>query len=172
MSDYGISISKEGIDVLTANGKDLQFTSTLDQVKLFYSGELRLELPEEDLVWSSGPQTTSTHTVAYTHSLGYIPMFTPRSNSEIYRNSAGDPDPSGTDDYYINGSVTEMPRYPSGFTQPFAEYIQVYVTSTQLVIEVKRVFGGFAPGTYTFGAHDVYANIVIFINRVDEQVSF
>ena len=63
MGDFGIRISKDGVDVKTtltdANKKDFVFLSEESSPKVYYAGFL----------------TGSGSGVSYSHNLGYVPMF-------------------------------------------------------------------------------------------------
>lgn len=71
MQDFGIKISKPGIDVKTASKEDLVFTSKYDTLKLFKSGNGSQSVPA-----ATGPFGPSGEaTVEITHDLGYKPAF-------------------------------------------------------------------------------------------------
>lgn len=166
---YGIAISKANQSALTADDKDLEFSSRVDQPKVLITTQISLDLPAETLSSTAPTPDTSVHTETYAHNLGYIPMFIPEANLQQYTDSGGTADPSSTDDYYVNDKGPEQMRFATGFTSPFTETIQIYATSTEIVLEVERFFVSFmGAGTYDFGEHTVYVDITVFYNRVDE----
>jgi hypothetical protein len=76
---YGIKISPPGVDVKTADDKDLVFSSELDTQKDAISGVVTQTV--------SSPSTV----VLYTHGLGYVPSFKVYydNNDGVFRDAIG-----------------------------------------------------------------------------------
>lgn len=165
-SDYGIKVSKGGVDVKTANPKDLIFSSQFDSMKIMKTGTLSLVIPYE--YFGGGPdyQTYTIHTTSYTHNLGYIPFVLPRTNGEVAYSGVD----VGTGGDYIVNDLEEMdiprvlPYYFYGITT--IETALLLVTNTQLILRITRenYTGDYAD----FRQRTATLYYTIFHNRVDE----
>ncbi len=71
MGDYGIKISKDGYDILTADIKDQIFNSSANSFKIALTGSASDTIPEY-IPADFGP---INYTIEVTHNLGYIPGF-------------------------------------------------------------------------------------------------
>jgi hypothetical protein len=156
MSNFGIKISKEGENVFTADLKDLEFSSALDTLKIAKTGSITVALPDETVT-----SDTKVYTESYTHGLGYVPFFDPpMSRIEIDNYDT-------TDDHVCNDSLYFVPTLLGYGPSSEGESVKVYVSSTELTLEVTRteVFGV----GIDFGEHDIIFYYTIFYNRMDEE---
>ncbi len=156
MSNYGIKVSKPGVDVKTAVNKDLLITSELDTNKIALTGSLSISLPSETLDTENVLRNTSA-----THGLGYIPIFSPAILGDIYQE-----DLQTGGDYTINdiGDILVPAAGYSPATQ--AEESNIYIDDDKIYLYINR-FVMF--GSETFGARTATLYYTIFYNRVDEE---
>ncbi len=167
MSDYGIKVSKAGVNVETAANKDLLISSNLDTFKIARTGSLVISLPV-DTVNASNVIREAT----YAHGLGYTPFFAPLTRGVIY----------GIDDYfggdyqdrlenggdYVLNDIEEVRIPAAGYSPAIAaEMVGVFIDATNLVLRVNRF--SIMPGDVIFGARKCTLYYTIFHNRVDEQ---
>jgi hypothetical protein len=179
MSNYGIKVSKGGIEVKTAANKDLLISSDFDTFKIQRTGSLTISIPTETL-----KNTSKTYTATYSHNLGYIPFVLPSLNLGI-----GNPAPFNLDftktpvEYqvttpYVFNDIEEqyIPPGPFGFGGPVIvfEVANLEVSSTQLKIVVTRTSSVLDPFTglyedvkFTASTGTLY--YTIFHNRADEE---
>lgn len=173
MSSYGLKFSKSGVNVETAENKDLLISSQFDTFKVFRTGSLSLSLPTETL-----RDTQKSYTSTYTHNLGYIPFVLPNVIVGI-----GNPAPFEFDmvptpveyrvttPYVINDvNDVSLPPGPFGFGPTFIyEVIELEVTSTQINLVITRVCDSMGNDVkFTASVGTLY--YTIFYNRVDEEM--
>lgn len=158
MSNWGIDITKEGIDVDSASPKDYSFTTRYDSFKIYETGSITLSMPSENI--AQGNETTTEETLD--HDLGYIPMFSePATNVALDFLSASD--------QIVNDLIRSSP--PGGGYSPGAtfELATVYVTDSQMILSVVRASGTPGVPTVSFTAHDVVYYYTIYWNQADEE---
>lgn len=154
-SDYGLKISKSGVDVQTAVDKSLTFSTQFDTFKIALTGTLTLSLPGETL--NPGGSVTRSSTVA--HGLGYAPMWGPIV--EKFDN----PGYGNTTTWVLNDAVETA--IPVGAYGPVGlEVAHITVNTTVLTLSVTRSNVGLGPESY--GAHDVKLYYTIFHNKIEE----
>jgi hypothetical protein len=161
-STYGIKVSKDGFDVQTCANKDLEISSQFDTFKVFKTGTLTLSLPQETLA----DEEEVTHTISYTHGLGYQPYCFPNVHAmpqEIYEwNESGN--------IIVNDLEELYPQLiPWGWEPSVEEIISVNATSTDFTISVLRYNYDYIPGDRTFVARDITCYYTIFYNRMDAE---
>lgn len=165
MSNYGLKISRAGYDVKTAADKDMIVHSKYNTLKIKKTGRLTVEAPSETLTISSGDDPISTnYKASYTHDLGYLPFYLPECNMVNVRDEdAGE--------IYVNDRRNETILWsysPGYYTR---EYVQLYVTTTQIVLLVRRELNVCLFGTcnYEVDALTAYVDYTLFYNRVDTE---
>lgn len=115
--DYGIKISQDGYDVLTATPSQLAFSSKYQTPKIHAQG--------------SGTLTDSSRTVTIAHGLGYVPMFLVHSQIDSrFASDYGD-----TTDYFISPYIN-----PIDGTHANANIVS-WADSTNLYIKAAPDFG-------------------------------
>ncbi len=161
----GIKVSKEGVNVETAVNKDLLVSSQFDTLKIFRTGELVLLCPTEDVPGNTNVYYTKT----FNHNLGYIPAFLPL----IYDTPAPVEDgPIIVGGEYIVNDLddTPIPVTPGWGPTFTGEFVSVLVTSTQLILSVRRFwqdfFGG-PPEEWAESTATLY--YTIYYNKVNEE---
>lgn len=159
--DYGIKISKKGIDVKTALPKELIYSSQFDTCKIKKTGTLILDLPSETLDVTNG---SVSREAKIPHGCNYIPLFLPRISGIV----------AYTDNQVTNGvSYTvndlednDIPIY--GYGGMVLELVDVLVDSTDLILRVTRE--SFA-NPVLFGQRTATLFYTIFHNKVDEEMN-
>ena len=131
MTDYGIKISKPGIDVNTATPQELAFSSKYKTLKISKRG--------------NGTLTDSARTVTIPHGLGYVPFFLVHTQLDSSATSeAGD-----ITDYFISpyrlGSAIEV--YEAENTHD----VIAWADSTNLYIKARSNVGKEIYPVWTFG---------------------
>jgi len=89
-NDYGMKVSKPGIDVFDAKSYELAFSSSFKTLKLYTSGSFTMYLAERHCDWNPNEMAV-TEEVA--HSLGYPPYFLAyfkSTDAGIYETSSED----------------------------------------------------------------------------------
>lgn len=152
--DFVVKLSKPGFDVMTTDDKNLQMSSEFDSHKIAKTGVLTVELPAETFAGE-----TKTRTDTYSHGLGYVPMYLP-AVTDLKNGNSGT-----TDDYVCNDNAFFVPLILGYSPWIEGEGVRVYITTTQLVLEVNRV----ALGPVAFGAHDVVFYYTVLYNQVDTE---
>lgn len=156
MSDYGLKVSKTGVDVKTAGYKDLAYSSKFDTFKVHSSGTLELALPSETL-----NMTTSIRTFKLAHGLGYTPFFLPLARNIVY-----------TDDLATGGNLimndqNDLPIPAGGYSpNTSGEVSRIYANNTEIVLEVSRY--EFLGASQTFGARTYTCYYTIFYFDIEE----
>ena len=155
MSNQGIIVSKEGIDVKSADCKDLLISSQFDTFKVLKTGTLTRSSPSETVSGGDMKRRTSS----YEHDLDYIPFALPITYGA---NATGE---SGT---YIVNTLNDAIVPPVSFGPSMeGEFADVYLTSTHIVLAVRRL-GGFMGVSFPSTTATLY--YTIFYNRMDEEV--
>lgn len=161
MSNIGIKVSKEGEDVLKASNKDLLISSQFDTFKIFKTGEIYIDLPEE--TFNTGVRTK---TATFNHNLGYPPVYTPMMRSHY----AYDDDPNFLENggNYIVNDIDGNPIPASEGWSPGFDYeaSSVYIDSTKLTLEITRSAWVF---DVKFGARRATLYYTIFYNPINEE---
>jgi len=81
--DYGLKISRPGVDVGTATVLDLIFSSKYDYLRIFSNGSGSVTVPAANVGVENGSVS-----VSISHNLGYYPAFIVFSDSPLW-NTAG-----------------------------------------------------------------------------------
>lgn len=152
---FGIKISKPGISVVSAEPKDLVFSTQFNTLKILRTGTLSVSLPAENV-----NNTSRIRTATYTHNLGYIPMFLPMVQGIVS-------DFTSTATVIVNDAEeTEIPPAPYG-PGTSGETSRVYVTDTQIVLEVNRY--NLLPFNEAMVAKTVTVYYTLFWDQVDNE---
>lgn len=160
-NDYGIKVSKSGVNVATATPKQLIFSSQFDSMKIRRTGSLSINLPSETFGGDPDYETTRVHEATYTHNIGDISMFLPRVTGMVS---------------YLNEEVTtggsfvvndleekDVPIY--GYGDMILEIADVIMKSDKLILRVTRE--NYTYENFTFGARTATLYYTIFYNRAD-----
>lgn len=159
--NFGIKISRLGVDVKTASLKELIYSSQFDTQKIKKTGTLTLDLPAETLDLNFG---SVSREAKVPHGCNYIPLFLPRiSGIAVY-----------TDNQVTNGGSytvndledNDIPIY--GYGGMVLELVDVLVDSTDLILRVTRE--SFA-NPVLFGQRTATFFYTIFHNKVDEEMN-
>lgn len=131
-SNYGIKVSQNGYDVLTAPDTNVVLSSAYDMFKIVQSGTATITLPA-----SLASGTTVTTTI--THGLGFIPSF------DAY--GVG-----GTSTVFPSGQYAKLPRvYPfvsaGTYYGTFQAYAWADATTINFVFENGSTLALTSPGT-------------------------
>lgn len=155
-SPYGVKVSKQETDVKSATENSLNLSSKYETLKVKTTGTLVVELPSE---------TISDDYAAYSsqveHGLSYPPFYLPSARR---LENAGY---STTNDFIVNDNCYFVPLLFGYGPSLTGEIISLYVTSTDIILDVFRS-ATFLP--ITFGAHDVICHYTIFYNCIDEEL--
>lgn len=120
MSDYGIRISADGVDVKTGADKDMVVTSKYSMLKGSISGSGTISVPFSGV----------TQTVTIAHGLGYIPMV-----QAFYNDRDGD---FGDPDSWFS--------FPFYFITFYEQAFSIRADSTNIYIDFSlNDFGGGTP---------------------------
>lgn len=143
-----ISVGVEGEDLHQTNLSERKMDSRLDTLKIFKTGLLTLELPEETLVYHAD---SVAHIASFTHGLGYPPMYFPP--------------------YTIN--MRGVGGLIPGFTNN-GESTDVYVDNEKLYLRVIRTSYGDnafeeAGGDRVYSAETISIYYTIFYNDISEE---
>ncbi len=175
MSNFGIKVSKEGVDVKTASNKDLLISSEFDTFKVFRTGSIVLNMPNETL-----SEEQKSYTATYTHNLGYVPAALPIVSISGFAGNVAPIDENWwetgrykvTSPYIVN-DISDIIVNPGiwGAGPTFVhEGIRTEINSTQLKLIIDRVcFLGPFGGEIEFTASQATLYYTIFHNRVDEE---
>jgi len=142
--DYGIKIAKSGKSITSENPEDYHFWSKYRSKSVKYQGSLAVTTTTDE---DPDPFTNS-----YTHDFGYIPQFM------VFVTSY--------DGGYVNCD------YLSGGTygkegELWNEFLEVYVTSTQIVVSAALYYFTPQSGTSTGLAKTYTFDILLFMEEVE-----
>lgn len=126
MSDYGIKISKPGVDVTKAEDSELIYTSTLFGLKVYQTGLVDVTIPASSADFS-------VHYTDVTHDLGYAPAF-----FAFVEDGNGDM-------HAINSAFTDEMQEGGAFLDAFA-----WSDTSKLRLSMTIVSGPATPITRTF----------------------
>lgn len=162
MSDYGIKVSKKGIDVKTATPKQLIFSSQFDGMKIRRTGTLSIDLPMEAFGGPPDYEMERTYEVAYVHNIGDIPMFLPRITGMIAYIGEG---VGITGTHYTVNDLEEQDIPVYGYGDMILEWADVIMKSDRLVLRITRM--NMTGENVFFNGRTVTLHYTIFHNRVD-----
>lgn len=162
-NDFGIKVSKKGVDVKTATYKDLIFSSQFDSMKIKKTGSIALNLPSESFGGGPAYETARMHEGIYTHSIGDIPIFLPRITGMISY-IAGDVSTGAS--FTVNDlEEQDIPIY--GYGDMVLEWADVIMKSDKLILRVTRF--NLTGSNVTFSARTATLYYTIFHNRADVE---
>ena len=121
MGDYGLKISPPGTDVLTAQDKDLVFTSKYPTLKIF-------DIQSINFTTGSGD-----HTETYNHSLG----FTPIVQASVYYYLYGSYQFRGTLPFQTDGGESEIAADSSHVYIRIQDFSGIQITGTLYIFADK-----------------------------------
>ncbi len=166
MADFGIKISKKGVDVKSAGYKDLILSSQFDTFKVRRTGTLTLNLPQEIFpAWEQGEDPSNneiTRYVSYTHNIGDIAFFYPLQPLIVAYIGVSEVTNGGS---YNVADIEERDWFPSSH-EP-TEEVTVLQLANEIRLQVERYHYDNFP--VTFGARTVTLDYTIFHNRVDME---
>jgi hypothetical protein len=163
MSNYGIKVSKIGVDVKTAGLKDLSFASHVDFTKIRRTGELELSLPSETF---GAVATQSVRTQTYNHTIGDISFFLPRITGLVAYTNAD----VITGASYVVNDLEESDIPVLGYGVGVGEFVDLTCSSSNLTLRVTRF--NLLGSDVTFGARTATVFYTLFWNRADEEVDY
>lgn len=162
-NDFGIKVSKKGVDVKTAGYKDLIFSSQFDGMKIKRTGSIVLSLPSETFGGSPAYETDRVHEASYTHNIGDIPIFLPRITGMI---SYIGVDVSSGANFVVNDlEEQDIPIY--GYGDPLLEWAEVIMKSDKLILRVRRY--NQTGSNVNFSARTATLYYTIFHNQADVE---
>jgi len=173
MSSKGLKISKENEDVLTTESKNMLVDSDFDTFKIYKSGTLTLNVPEETL-----QEEEKEYTATYNHNLGYKPFVLPYvavniGNPATYTlNVSTSPIQYEVLTPYVVNDVANFQILPGpfGFGPNFIfENIKVETTASQLKLVVGRTTYLLSGNQVKFTASQANLYYTIFYNQADTE---
>lgn len=160
-SDYGIKVSKKGIDVKTASPKDLIFSSKFDSMMIKKTGSIVINLPSESFGGQPDYETERRHEGVYAHNVGDIPIFLPRI-SGMLSYIEGDVVSGGS--FIVNDlEEQDIPIY--GYDSMLLEWADVIMKSDKLILRITRY--NMLGEDITFGSRTATLYYTIFHNRAN-----
>lgn len=164
-NDYGIKVSKPGVDVNTASFKDLIYSSQFDSMKIKKTGLLDLVMASETFGGAPSYETSRIHEATLAIDTGDIPIFLPRVSGMVAYLPA---DVTSGGSYNVNNlEEQDIPIY--GYGDMVLEWVDVLETTTQLKLRVTRF--NLTGTDITFGARTASLYYTIFHNRADMEIN-
>jgi hypothetical protein len=175
MSNYGIKISKDGVDVRDAEPKDLLVSSEYDTFKIHHTGMIELTAPQ---VTIESPYEVPFYSGEYVHNLGYKPFTLPYIQTSLVTPTPVEYSSDGstyvhtpTADYDLNdiASVIMLEDPP---TEPLIyakELFRLVVTNTRIILYMGRFCRNiFNPVRFEEMRATLY--FTTFYNQVDSEL--
>jgi len=166
-NDYGIKVSKRGVDVETATPKQLIFSSQFDTMKIRKTGTLTLNLPGETFGGEPYTEFYRIHEATYMHNLGYIPIFLPRVTEMV--SYLGEEVSHYRKSFIVNDlEEKDIPIY--GYGLVVGEYVSVIMKSDRLILRVVRENYSYEPLDVFFAGRKATLYYTIFYNKINEEL--